>query len=186
MKNDLGKIFQAASYAAKKHIGQTRKGKDEAPYINHPLEVVNLLTNVGNVEDANTLIAALLHDTVEDTDATREEIAGQFGEKVASVVMEVTDDKRLTKAERKQAQIEHAPHLSTEAKQLKICDKISNISDIMKNPPDGWSVKRRLEYVEWGEKVVNGLRGVNEDLEKHFDKLVAEAKEKIQEEEDEE
>ncbi len=180
--NNLGKIFQAATFAAKKHIGQKRKGKDEAPYINHPLEVVNLLTNAGNVEDTNTLIAALLHDTVEDTDATREEIAETFGEKIASIVMEVTDDKSLSKAERKEAQVKHAPQLSTEAKQLKICDKISNISDVMKNPPDGWSQERRLEYVEWGERVVAGLRGVNEDLEKHFDKLAAEAKEKIEEE----
>jgi guanosine-3',5'-bis(diphosphate) 3'-pyrophosphohydrolase len=178
MKN-LGNFVKAASFAAKKHIGQTRKGKDEAPYINHPLEVVNLLVNVGNVEDDNTLIAALLHDTVEDTDATREEIAEKFGEKVASIVMEVTDDKSLPKAERKQAQVEHAPHLSDEAKQLKICDKISNIRDVMENPPDGWSKERRLEYVEWGERVFAGLRGVNENLEKHFEKLVAEAKDKI-------
>ncbi|MGI8669681.1 MAG: HD domain-containing protein [Aridibacter sp.] len=178
MKN-LGKFVKAASFAAKKHIGQTRKGKDEAPYINHPLEVVNLLINVGNVEDDDTLIAALLHDTVEDTDATREEIAEKFGENVASIVMEVTDDKSLSKAERKQAQVEHAPHLSDEAKQLKICDKISNIRDVMENPPDGWSKERRLEYVKWGERVFAGLRGVNENLEKHFDKLVAEAKDKI-------
>jgi guanosine-3',5'-bis(diphosphate) 3'-pyrophosphohydrolase len=178
MKN-LGNFVKAASFAAKKHIGQTRKGKDEAPYINHPLEVVNLLVNTGNVEDDNTLIAALLHDTVEDTDATREEIAEKFGEKVASIVMEVTDDKSLSKSERKQKQVEHAPNLSTEAKQLKICDKISNIRDVMENPPDGWSKERRLEYVEWGERVVNGMRGVNENLENHFDKLVEEAKAEI-------
>lgn len=178
MKN-LGNFVKAASFAAKKHIGQTRKGKDEAPYINHPLEVANLLVNVGKVEDDNTLIAALLHDTVEDTDATREEIAEMFGKKVASIVMEVTDDKSLPKAERKQAQVEHAPHLSDEAKQLKICDKISNIRDVMENPPDGWSKERCLEYVEWGERVFAGLRGVNENLEKYFEKLVAEAKNKI-------
>ena len=178
--SNLEKFTEAASFAAKKHIGQTRKGKDEAPYINHPLEVVNLLVNLGKVNDYNTLIAALLHDTVEDTDATEDEITEKFGEKIASIVMEVTDDKSLPKAERKQKQVEHAPHLSFEAKQLKLCDKISNITDVMKNPPDGWSVKRRIEYVEWGERVVAGLRGVNEDLENHFDKLTKEAKEKIQ------
>lgn len=181
MKN-LGNFVKAATFAARKHIGQKRKGKDEAPYINHPLEVVNLLVNVGNVEDYDTLIAALLHDTVEDTDATREEIAEKFGEEVASIVMEVTDDKSLSKSERKQKQVEHAPNLSTEAKQLKICDKISNIRDVLENPPDGWSKERRLEYVQWGGRVVNGMRGVNEDLEKHFDKLVAEAKKKIEQE----
>lgn len=177
--NNLGKLFEAASFSAKKHIGQTRKGKDEAPYINHPLEVANLLINIGKVDDYDVLIAAILHDTVEDTDTTREEIAELFGENVASIVMEVTDDKSLPKAERKEKQVEHAPHLSDGAKQLKLGDKISNITDVMKNPPDGWSDQRRLEYVEWGERVVNGLRGVNENLEKHFDKLIAEAKNKI-------
>ena len=175
----LSKLLEAASFAAKKHIGQNRKGLDEAPYINHPLEVANLLVNVGKVEDYDTLIAAVLHDTVEDTDATREEIAERFGEKVASIVMEVTDDKSLPKQERKQKQVEHAPHLSTAAKQLKMCDKISNITDVMNNPPDGWSVERRREYVEWGERVVAGLRGVNEHLEEHFDELVERAKDKI-------
>ena len=177
--SNLAKFTEAASYAAKKHVGQKRKGKDEAPYINHPLEVVSLLVNIGKVEDYDTLTAALLHDTVEDTNATEEEIKDKFGENVASIVMEVTDDKSLPKAERKQKQVEHAPHLSNEAKQLKICDKISNITDVMKNPPDGWSKERRLEYVEWGERVVAGLRGVNENLENHFDKLVLEAKERI-------
>ncbi len=175
----LSKLLEAASFAAKKHIGQNRKGLDEAPYINHPLEVANLLVNVGKVEDYDTLIAAVLHDTVEDTDATREEIAERFGEKVASIVMEVTDDKSLPKQERKQKQVEHAPHLSTAAKQLKMCDKISNITDVMNNPPDGWSVERRREYVEWGERVFAGLRGVNEHLEEHFDELVERAKDKI-------
>ncbi len=177
--NNLSKLIEAASYAAKKHTGQTRKGKDEAPYINHPLEVANLLANLGKVEDHDTLIAAILHDTVEDTDTTREEIAEMFGENVASIVMEVTDDKSLPKVERKQKQVEHAPHLSIEAKQLKLCDKISNITDVMNDPPDGWSDERRHEYVEWGERVVARLRGVNENLENHFDKLVAEAKENI-------
>jgi (p)ppGpp synthase/HD superfamily hydrolase len=177
--SNLSKLLEAATFAAQKHIGQNRKGKDEAPYINHPLEVANLLVNVGKVDDYDTLIAAVLHDTVEDTDATREEIAERFGEKVAAIVMEVTDDKSLPKQERKQKQVEHAPHLSTEAKQLKMCDKISNITDVMNNPPDGWSDERRREYVEWGERVFAGLRGVNENLEEHFDELVEKAKDKI-------
>lgn len=179
MKNNLSKLLQAASFAAQKHTGQKRKGKDGAPYINHPLEVANLLINEGKVEDYDVLIAAILHDTVEDTDATREEIAENFGETVASIVMEVTDDKTLPKTERKQKQVEHAPHLSDGAKQLKMCDKMSNIRDIMNNPPDGWSDERRLEYIEWGERVMAGLRGVNQNLEQHFDLLVKKAKEKI-------
>lgn len=178
--NDLKTLFKAMSFAAQKHIGQTRKGADDAPYINHPIEVANLLVNLGKVEDFDTLIAAILHDTVEDTGTTNEEIAELFGEIVAGIVAEVTDDKSLTKAERKQLQIEHAPHLSLSAKQLKMADKISNITDVINNPPADWSIERRLEYVEWGEKVMVGLRGANSSLEKHFDELVANAKNDIE------
>lgn len=177
--NELGKLLQAASFAAVRHTGQKRKGRDQAPYINHPLEVASLLVNIGGVDDPDTLIAAFLHDTVEDTDTTREDIAGKFGEHVASIVMEVTDDKSLPKQERKEKQVEHAPNLSDEAKRLKMCDKISNIRDVLENPPDGWSDERRLEYIEWGERVFEGLRGVNEPLERHFDELVLEAKKRI-------
>jgi guanosine-3',5'-bis(diphosphate) 3'-pyrophosphohydrolase len=172
----LAKLLHAASFAARKHTGQTRKGDDAAPYINHPLEVANLLGNVGKVEDFDVLIAAILHDTVEDTKTTKEEIEELFGMRAASIVMEVTDDKSLPKAERKQKQVEHAPHLSDGAKQLKLCDKISNITDVMNNPPAGWSKERRLDYIEWGERVAKGLRGVNQNLENYFDGLIIKAK----------
>jgi GTP diphosphokinase / guanosine-3',5'-bis(diphosphate) 3'-diphosphatase len=177
--NDTAKLLQAARFAAIKHISQKRKGNDEAPYINHPLEVANFLANVGKVEDYDVLIAALLHDTIEDTETTREEIIENFGENVAKMVLEVTDDKSLPKAERKQKQIEHAPHLSHGAKQIKLADKISNIRDVVENPPDGWSEQRRREYVEWGEKVIAGVRGANAELEKHFDELIEKAKQKL-------
>lgn len=172
-------LLRAARFAARKHIAQKRKGNDAAPYINHPLEVAHLLADVGNVTDHEILMAAILHDTVEDTGTTREELVEQFGERVAEMVLEVTDDKSLAKAERKQKQIEHAPHLSDGAKHIKLGDKISNIRDVLENPPDGWSDQRRLEYIDWGEKVVNGLRGANEKLENHFDELVAEARREI-------
>jgi len=179
--NDLAKLLQAASFSARKHRYQKRKGNDGEPYINHPLEVANLLANVGRVEDFDVLIAAVLHDTVEDTETTEEEITELFGATVGGYVMEVTDDKTLAKEERKRKQIEHAPHLSAGAKQIKLGDKISNITDVMNNPPDGWSKERRLEYVVWGENVVAGLRGVNKDLEAHFDQLAAKAKAAINE-----
>ncbi len=177
--SDLSRFLQAASFAARKHIAQKRKGNDAAPYINHPLEVVNLLANVGKVEDYDVLIAAVLHDTIEDTETTKEEITELFGSDICEYVLEVTDDKSLPKAERKQKQIEHAPHLSQGAKLIKLGDKISNIRDVTENPPDGWSDERRLEYVNWGEKVVAGLRGANENLENHFDELVSKAKRKL-------
>jgi len=174
--NNLKTLAQAISFAAKKHKTQKRKGADGEPYINHPLEVLNLLTNVGNVEDYDILIAAVLHDTIEDTETTKEEITKLFGSDVCKMVLELTDDKSLPKAERKQLQIEHAPHLSAGAKQIKLCDKISNIRDIMENPPHGWSKERQIEYVEWGEKVIAGLCGANENLESCFDELVGRAK----------
>ncbi len=177
--SNSAKLTKAASFAAQKHINQKRKGDAAAPYINHPLEVANLLANNGNVEDTDILIAAVLHDTIEDTDATKEEITEIFGERVCGLVLEVTDDKSLPKAVRKQKQVEHAPHLSDGAKQIKLGDKISNITDIMNDPPAGWSKERRLEYVEWGEKVVAGLRGANTQLENHFDELVKKAKKEI-------
>lgn len=177
--NNFAKYIEAASFAARKHVGQRRKGNDAAPYINHPLEVANLLANVGKVEDYDVLIAALLHDTIEDTETTKEEITEKFGATVCGYVLEVTDDKSLPKQERKQLQIEHAPHLSTGAKQVKLADKISNIRDITENPPADWDASRRREYVEWGEKVVAGLRGANEHLEKYFDELVNQAQTKL-------
>ncbi|HLL99977.1 MAG TPA: HD domain-containing protein [Pyrinomonadaceae bacterium] len=177
--SDLSKLLEAASFAAKRHKNQKRKGADGEPYINHPLEVAKLLANVGKVEDTDVLIAALLHDTVEDTETTREEITQMFGERVSGMVLEVTDDKSLPKAERKQLQVEHAPHLSPGAKLVKLGDKISNITDIMNNPPRDWSLERKLEYIAWGERVVAGLRGANTELEKHFDQTAEKARQKF-------
>jgi len=177
--SDIAKLLRAASFAAKKHKIQKRKGADGEPYINHPLEVANLLANVGKVEDYDVLITALLHDTIEDTEASKEEIAGLFGEKVCEMVLEVTDDKSLPKAERKQLQIEHAPHLSEGAKLVKLGDKISNVRDVLENPPEGWSRERCREYVEWGAKVIYGLRGANENLEKYFDEIAEKARRKF-------
>jgi guanosine-3',5'-bis(diphosphate) 3'-pyrophosphohydrolase len=174
--NNLNKLLEAASYAARQHTSQTRKGERAEPYINHPLDVANLLSSVGRVQDIDILIAAILHDTVEDTGTTAEELNAMFGSRVTGFVLEVTDDKTLPKAERKQKQIEHAPHLTPEAKQIKLADKISNITDITNSPPADWSTERRREYVEWGVNVVAGLRGVNAPLENHFDKVVEKAK----------
>lgn len=176
---DIKKVIEAAAFAARKHSGQKRKGKEGEPYINHPLEVANLLISVGGIEDIDVLTAALLHDAVEDTDTTREEIESRFGATAADIVMEVTDDKTLSKQERKRLQVEHAPHLSTGAKLVKLADKISNITDVIERPAEGWDDRRRREYVGWGEAVVAGLRGVNKPMEIHFDELVELARKSI-------
>ena len=178
--SNLQKLLQAASFSAQKHRFQKRKGSDGEPYINHPLEVANLLANVGKVTDYDVLIAAVLHDTVEDTETTPEELTALFGETVCGYVLEVTDDKSLPKAVRKERQVEHAPHLTPGAKQIKLGDKISNISDVTNNPPHDWSPERKIEYVDWGERVVAGLRGVNEDLENYFDEIVRKARAKFE------
>lgn len=173
--NNEKRLLAAAAFAAKKHSGQKRKGKDEEPYINHPLEVANLLISVGAIDDIDILTAALLHDTIEDTDTTRQDIKARFGQRTADIVMEVTDDKSLPKAERKRLQVEHAPDLSAAAKLVKLADKISNITDIIDRPPSDWDDQRRREYVEWGVSVIAGLRGANAALEEHFDQVVKRA-----------
>lgn len=174
--NNLNNLLHAASFAARCHTGQKRKGERGEPYINHPLEVANLIASVGGVDDIEILMAAILHDTVEDCGVTGEEISLLFGERVSAYVLEVTDDKSLPKQARKQLQVEHAPHLSTGAKIVKLADKISNITDITNSPPADWSEERKREYIDWGISVVAGLRGVNEPLEDHFDSLVARAR----------
>jgi guanosine-3',5'-bis(diphosphate) 3'-pyrophosphohydrolase len=177
--NRQNKILEAASFAAKKHTGQHRKGGDAEPYINHPLDVADILANIGRVDDPDVIIAALLHDTIEDTDATAEEILTMFGERTMSIVLEVTDDKSLRKKERKRLQIEHAPHLSPGAKLVKLADKISNIKDVTNNPPANWDKARKIKYLDWGEKVVEGLRGENKALEKLFDEVVKKGRKSI-------
>lgn len=167
----LGTFAKAVAFAADKHRKQRRKDVDASPYINHPITLANVLANEGGIDDLTTLCAAILHDTVEDTETTAEELEAEFGAKIASVVMEVTDDKSLEKHVRKQRQIEHAPHISTEAKLVKLADKISNLRDILASPPADWSGQRKREYFEWARKVVDGVRGVNPGLEAVFDEL---------------
>jgi len=177
--SDLSLIIAALSFASEKHREQRRKDQEGTPYINHPIEVARLLHEVGGITDGATLAAALLHDTVEDTDTTRDCLYDLFGEEVAALVMECSDDKTLAKEERKQKQIEHAPHISTKAKLIKLADKISNVRDMGHSPPPGWSLERRVAYVEWGKKVVVGLRGSNQSLEMLYDHTAAEALNKL-------
>jgi GTP diphosphokinase / guanosine-3',5'-bis(diphosphate) 3'-diphosphatase len=176
---DTSLILKAVKFSADKHRSQRRKDRDASPYINHPIEVAEMLLRVGQVADPAIIVAALLHDTIEDTKTTPEEIEKEFGSNVLSLVMEVTDDKSLPKQERKELQVKTAPHKSFGAKQIKIADKISNLRDITHFPPADWSVQRRSEYIDWSERVVAGLRGVNAPLEKLYDQVLAEARQKL-------
>ena len=163
-------LIAALAFAADKHKNQRRKDADASPYINHPIALANLLLNEAGVEDQRVLIAAILHDTIEDTDTTEQELVKHFGKDVADIVLEVTDDKSLAKAERKRLQIEHAAHISRRAKLVKLADKICNLRDITASPPADWSVDRKREYFDWAKEVVDRLRGVHPGLEHLFDK----------------
>ena len=174
------KLLKALEYAAEMHRDQRRKGVEASPYIIHPIQVAEVLASQGKVCDLTTLLAAVLHDTVEDTETTESDLEAMFGADVASVVMEVTDDKSLSKEERKQAQIEHTPHLSDRAKQLKIADKICNVRDIGSKPPEDWDIARRKGYFDWASKVIAGCRGVNRGLEDYFDECVAESNRRLE------
>jgi len=174
--NELTRLLGAICFAAEKHRTQRRKDVDASPYINHPIEVARILADEGGVTALEHLQAALLHDTIEDTSTTGDELESRFGPWVRALVEEVTDDKSLPKAERKRLQIEHAPSLSAAARELKLADKICNVADLGRSVPKDWPLERCVDYLEWAEKVVAGCRGVNARLEACFDETVRESR----------
>ena len=173
-------ILKAAHFAAQKHRDQRRKNEDASPYINHPISVAKIISEIGNVEDPEVLAAALLHDTIEDTETTIDELIDNFGERVCSLVQEVTDDKTLPRLQRKQRQIDHAEEISEGAALIKLGDKISNVTDITNTPPTNWDSNRRLEYFDWAEKVINNCPKVNEKLENYFKDSIQKGRKKMQ------
>ena len=173
---NLTALLTALHFAADKHRDQRRKSREACPYINHPIEVAEILSRVGGVTDLATLQAAILHDTIEDTQTSGDELEARFGVEVRRLVEEVSDDQRLPKAERKRLQIEHAPHLSSKAKLIKIADKISNVRDVTHSPPTHWPHQRRCEYLDWADKVVAGLRGSNLAVDALFDYTLKEGR----------
>jgi (p)ppGpp synthase/HD superfamily hydrolase len=161
-------VLKAADAAARWHVHHRRKGPAEEPYINHLLEVAMLVAEATGGNDTNLVIAALLHDAIEDSEVPRELIAETFGEDVASLVEEVTDDKSLPKSTRKEEQVKCASTKSPRAKILKLADKTSNLRAVASSPASDWSVKRRIEYVQWAKRVAKGLKGANPRLEAQF------------------
>lgn len=168
-------LLRAALFAAEKHRTQKRKDAEASPYINHPLAVAEVMARHG-VTDPVALQAALLHDTIEDTETTRDELERAFGPEVLSVVLEVSDDKSLPKEVRKQRQVEKAPKISNAAKLVKLGDKICNVTDVASSPPAEWSAQRRREYLDWTQAVVEGCRGVNGGLEAYYDRVLEQAR----------
>lgn len=179
-EQDMSSIITALNLCAEKHRNQRRKDVESTPYINHPIEVADLLWRIGNVRDIRVIVAALLHDIIEDTRTGPDEIAGRLGEAVLSLVLEVTDDKRLPKSERKRLQVEHAPHLSEAAKQIKLADKICNVRDVANSPPKDWDNQRRKDYLDWADRVVEGIRGCNPPLEAYYEEILREGRKKLE------
>lgn len=168
-EGDLKLLLKALQFSALKHKDQRRKDIDASPYINHPISLADILCNEAHITDVEVICGALLHDTVEDTETSPEELEHEFGPSIKNIVMDVTDDKTLKRHERKQAQIDHAAHLSDKARLVKLADKISNLRDVSVNAPPDWSLARRQEYFDWAKKVIDQLRGINPRLESIFD-----------------
>jgi len=167
--NEMGQVLRALEFAADKHRDQRRKDLPASPYINHPIELADVLCNEGGVCDALVLCAAILHDTIEDTETTHAELIEHFGREIADIVAEVTDDQSLPKMERKRLQVERAASSSAAAKLVKLADKICNLRDMRTRPPAGWELPRRREYFDWAKSVVDELRGIHPQLERLFD-----------------
>ncbi len=170
------RLFAALRFAAGKHRDQHRKDAGASPYINHPIAVAEILTRVGGVTDVAVLQAAVVHDTIEDTETTEGELEREFGADVAALVVEMTDDKSRPSPERKQLQVEHAPRMSDRAKLIKVADKICNVVDVTHAPPASWGLDRRREYLDWTERVVAGCRGVSRELEEYYDARLQEGR----------
>lgn len=166
-------VLQALAFAARKHRDQRRKDPNASPYINHPIALANVLMNEAGVRDPKVICAALLHDTVEDTETTPEELKEHFGRAIRDIVLEVTDDKNLRRTERKRLQIVHAGNLSRRAKLVKLADKICNLRDIADSPPADWDLRRQQEYYDWAKRVIDRLRGTHRKLEAAFDEAYA-------------
>ncbi|XP_036950444.1 guanosine-3',5'-bis(diphosphate) 3'-pyrophosphohydrolase MESH1 [Acanthopagrus latus] len=171
MNTEAVLLLETVNFAAEKHRNQRRKDAEQTPYINHPIGVARILSHEGGITDIEVLQAALLHDTVEDTDTSPAELEAKFGPIVARIVQEVTDDKSLPKQERKRQQVEHAPHCSQQAKLVKLADKLYNLRDLNRCTPVGWSTERVQEYFLWACAVVKGLKGTNSALEEKLEEL---------------
>jgi guanosine-3',5'-bis(diphosphate) 3'-pyrophosphohydrolase len=167
------RILAAARFAAEKHAGQKRKGLANEPYINHLIEVAELIATASETLDTNLVMAGLLHDTIEDTDTTAQDLEERFGSDVTRLVLEATDDKSLPKETRKALQIKTAPHKSPRAQTLKLADKVSNLRSLLASPPAEWSSDRKRQYGEWARQVVQGFTEPNGILKAQFDEAYA-------------
>lgn len=169
--SDTALLLKAIAFAAEKHRHQRRKDPAASPYINHPIALADLLLHEAGVHDVTTLCAAVLHDTLEDTQTTLHELQDQFGSRIARVVQEVTDNKQLPKGKRKELQIKRAHMLSSRARLVKLADKICNLRDLAEATPRRWSRRRKAEYFDWARTVIRAIGPVDSRLNRLFDEV---------------
>jgi (p)ppGpp synthase/HD superfamily hydrolase len=172
------RLTEAYDFAARHHRDQRRDGMLAEPYVNHVIDVATRVAT-SPAADEDTVIAAILHDIIEDTKGTAAEIAARFGPRVAALVLEVTDDKTLPKDERKRRQVLSSPGKSPGAKRIKLADKASNLTALVESPPADWDQSRRLAYIAWAEQVIAGCRGVDPVLEAGFDMALQSARQAL-------
>jgi len=139
MTVSVTELTGALRFAAEAHANQRRKGAAQEPYVNHLIEVAELIVDATGGDDPDIVIGALLHDTIEDTAVTYDEIEARFGRRVADLVRENSDDMSLPKQERRRRRIAEAAHKSDGAKLIKIADLISNARAMTTSPPAGWA-----------------------------------------------
>jgi HD domain len=175
---EVRRLTKALAFAAEAHRNHRRKGASQEPYINHLIEVLDLVTSVED-SDMDVLIAALLHDVLEDTRTGYDELVATFGERVARIVQENSDDMTLPKPERRRARLAGIGKKSREARLVKLADIISNLRAIVISPPAGWSNDRRLGYLESCRNLVDAGRGSNAEIERIFDDTAKEVEEAI-------
>lgn len=166
---ELPVLVRALRFAADKHRAQRRLDVHASPYINHPIAVLSILCEEGGVDDQAVLCAGVLHDTIEDTETTPAELEALFGVDIRDIVLAVSDDKRLPKAERKRLQIVRAADARHEARLVKLADKTANLRDLVEHPPKHWDQARLLAYTRWAGDVIDGVRGTHPRLEALFD-----------------
>lgn len=170
--HSVHRLLEALRCAADWHRNDRRKGPAAAPYINHPIVVAEQLAAQGLGEDVELLMAAVLHDVIEDTEATFEEVSRAFGSRVANIVQEVSDDKSLEKEVRRKRVVDTIGGKSREARLIKLSDLVANVHDIVDHPPQ-WSLERKLNYLGWAERVAAAVAGTHAGLEAQLVEKIA-------------
>ncbi|EFO18322.1 hypothetical protein LOAG_10172 [Loa loa] len=165
-------IIEAVDLAARRHRQQRRKDAAQTPYVNHPIGVAYILTSEGQITDTTTIIAAILHDIVEHTKTTDEEIRKMFGDEIADIVKECTMVRSMKREARMKSELEKASKLSHKAKLVQLADKLNNIRDIERGTPLGWTKQHVTEYIIFAKDLLSKIRGIHGPLESALDDII--------------